>query len=122
MRDADVVRLPDEADEHPATHEDVLARMSDRESVQRGLEGLSPEVRRTFLMVFMEDLTCRETAAELKIPLGTVLSRLDSARRTLRQVMTRDDGAENGERPRDSAFRRPPRNSGDLGREEVRSP
>jgi RNA polymerase sigma-70 factor (ECF subfamily) len=62
-----------------------LQQMAERDALQAALETLSDAVRQTFLMVFAEGLTCRETAAELGIPLGTVLSRVDAARRALRE-------------------------------------
>jgi RNA polymerase sigma-70 factor, ECF subfamily len=69
-----------------------LEKLAAQDYIQAGLRTLSPIIRQTFLMVYMEQLTCRETAETLGIPLGTVLSRLDAARRTLR--------AEMGEKPR----------------------
>jgi RNA polymerase sigma-70 factor (ECF subfamily) len=61
-----------------------LDKMAEQDALQAALNTISPAVRETFLMVFAEGLTCREAAEELHIPLGTVLSRLDSARRALR--------------------------------------
>lgn len=69
-----------------------LEKLATQDQVQAGLRTLSPIIRQTVLMVYMEHLTCRETAEALGIPLGTVLSRLDAARRTLR--------AEMGEKPK----------------------
>jgi RNA polymerase sigma-70 factor (ECF subfamily) len=64
-----------------------LKRLADRDDMQSALASLNPLIRQTLLMVFVEGLTCRETAEALKIPIGTVLSRLDSARRSLRQAL-----------------------------------
>lgn len=64
-----------------------LKRLADQDAMQAALSLLNPAIRQTLLMVFVEGLTCRETAATLKIPIGTVLSRLDSARRSLRQTL-----------------------------------
>jgi RNA polymerase sigma-70 factor (ECF subfamily) len=66
-----------------------LEKLADKDALQAALNELSPAMRETFLMVFAEECSCRETAENLKIPLGTVLSRLDSARRTLRAAMDR---------------------------------
>jgi RNA polymerase sigma-70 factor (ECF subfamily) len=63
---------------------DVLA---EQDAMQTALKGISPIIRETFLMVFAEGKTCRETAQTLGIPLGTVLSRLDSGRRALRMAL-----------------------------------
>lgn len=63
---------------------DLARRLEDREAVQTALSHLSDDLRKTFLMVFEEQRTCRETAQTLGIPIGTVLSRLDRARKALR--------------------------------------
>jgi len=68
---------------------DILA---ERDALQAALNELSPAIRETFLMVFAEECTCRETAQNMQIPLGTVLSRLDSARRTLRKALGEPPG------------------------------
>ncbi len=73
--------------------------MADRETLDAALSVLPPDIRKTFLMVFLENLTCRQTAAELHIPLGTVLSRLDSARKTLRAAINRDESPKTAQSP-----------------------
>lgn len=73
-----------------------LGAMAEQERIQLGLNALSDEQRQTFLMVFMEGLTCREASESLGIPLGTVLSRLDSARRALRVRLGRDEDRASG--------------------------
>ncbi len=75
---------PDAADEHPDTHPPVLAQVAEAEDLQTALNQLSPDCRLVLVMVLMEGRTCQETADELKIPLGTVLSRLHRARTRLR--------------------------------------
>jgi RNA polymerase sigma-70 factor (ECF subfamily) len=64
-----------------------LERLADQDALQAALGVLNPSIRQTLLMVFVEGLTCRETAESLRIPIGTVLSRLDSARRSLRREL-----------------------------------
>jgi RNA polymerase sigma-70 factor (ECF subfamily) len=64
--------------------------MAEQEFVQTALQGLTPEIRETFLMVFMEGLKCREVAEALHIPIGTVLSRLSRARVSLRERLGRE--------------------------------
>ena len=61
--------------------------VAERESLQMALSHLSVDVRETFLMVFMQGFKCREAAEELKVPLGTVLSRLSRAREVLRAAV-----------------------------------
>lgn len=54
------------------------------------LNTLPDELRTTLLLRLYEGLTCREVAAVLEIPLGTVLSRLHTARERLRKELTDD--------------------------------
>lgn len=51
------------------------------------LEALPDELRMTLLLRVYEGLTCREVADVLEIPLGTVLSRLHTARERLRKEL-----------------------------------
>lgn len=88
MRGASIGPLPDHSDDHPAVPvQPPLDALADRDALQSALASLSPQIRETFLMVFAERLTCRETAEALRIPVGTVLSRLDAARRALRPLL-----------------------------------
>ncbi|MGN6366969.1 MAG: RNA polymerase sigma factor [Phycisphaerae bacterium] len=64
-----------------------LESLANQELLQNALNTLAPRIRETFLMVFLEGNTCRETADALNIPLGTVLSRLDRARQLLRAAL-----------------------------------
>jgi len=81
-------RLPEDFDAQPAGSIRMpLEILAEQDAIQAALNELPPAIRETFLMVFSEGQTCREAAAALGIPLGTVLSRLDSARRTLRTAM-----------------------------------
>ena len=61
--------------------------------MQKALNGLSPTIRETFLMVFQEGRTCREVADLLQVPIGTVLSRTDSGRKALRAALGRNGSA-----------------------------
>lgn len=61
--------------------------LAERESLQDALNLLAPEVRETFLMVFLQGYKCREAAADLHVPLGTILSRLSRARAALREAL-----------------------------------
>lgn len=63
------------------------------EEVQRALGGLSDEYRLPVLLFYFEDLSYREIAAELAIPIGTVMSRLSRARMHLREQLVRQESA-----------------------------
>jgi len=65
----------------------ALESLAEKESLQNALNLLSPEIRETFLMVFLQGFKCREAAADLHVPLGTVLSRISRARETLRETL-----------------------------------
>ena len=73
---------------------DVLAKLSNQELLRLALEALNEQYREPFLLVFLEDFTCRETAELLSIPLGTVLSRIHRARQFLRRFLRQLDAAD----------------------------
>jgi RNA polymerase sigma-70 factor (ECF subfamily) len=62
-----------------------------RGDLERALAGLSEGKRLTLLMAEVEGLTCPEIAAALRIPVGTVWTRLHAARRELRQALPEDE-------------------------------
>ena len=53
----------------------------------RAMETLTPEHRQILLLVGVQDMNYREIAAELSIPIGTVMSRLARAREKLRNAL-----------------------------------
>ena len=93
----DQVRRPkmmvmDEGMEHPRDRSrPPLQQLADREALQKALDALDDRFKTVFLMVFLEGLTCRETAEKLELPLGTVLSRIHRARRFLRAQLNGQD-------------------------------
>jgi RNA polymerase sigma-70 factor (ECF subfamily) len=69
---------------------DVRAVASDREKVAllvQRLEDLEPEWREVLVLRFFEDMSYEEIAEALVVPVGTVKSRLNRARRALREAM-----------------------------------
>lgn len=65
---------------------DALARKELRQALSDGLAQLSAEHRGVLVLRELEDLSYEEIAEVLKIPKGTVMSRLFHARRRLRAV------------------------------------
>ncbi len=63
------------------------SRLEQRELLDRALARLDPELRLTFLLRESEGLGYREIAQAIDIPEGTVGSRLNRARRELRQYL-----------------------------------
>jgi RNA polymerase sigma-70 factor (ECF subfamily) len=60
--------------------------------LQRALDQLDERVKVPLLMVFLEGLTCQETADALGLPLGTVLSRIHRGRAALRETLDHSNG------------------------------
>ena len=105
-------RVTDSLDAAPSEHQDAMP-LSDqihdkglppdsrvqsretRETVHRALQKLSPELREAVILRDLQDMDYREIAAVLKVPEGTVKSRINRGRaelarllqRTYRQVM-----------------------------------
>ena len=105
-------RMTDSLDSAPSEHEDALplglqiadsGRPPDaqvqsretREAVHQALQRLSPELREAVILRDLQDMDYREIAGALKVPEGTVKSRINRGRaelarllqRTYRQVM-----------------------------------
>lgn len=64
---------------------DPATDLAERDALQRALDRLDDRYKVVFLLVNVGGLTCEAAAAELNLPLGTVLSRMHRARRQLRQ-------------------------------------
>jgi RNA polymerase sigma-70 factor (ECF subfamily) len=68
----------------------LVAGREAREQLQAGLQKLSPELRETLILRDLEELEYREIAEVLKIPEGTVKSRLNRARAELARAVRKD--------------------------------
>lgn len=80
-------------DERPAAltaADDILVRREQRELAERALNRLEVAKRATFVMFEIESLSCNEIAELMNVPIGTVYSRLHSARRQLEKHLSRD--------------------------------
>lgn len=78
--------LEDLADEALDPEADVLRQVT-HEELARALAALTPEHREVLELAFFQDFSCKEVAAIVGIPLGTVKSRLSYARRILRTTL-----------------------------------
>lgn len=66
------------------TPESILLQRSDWQHVQQALERLPTAYREVLLLCEVEEMSYQEISATLAIPMGTVMSRLSRARKSLR--------------------------------------
>ena len=82
--------IDDEDLELPAasdTPESEMIARTDKQSVQKALERLPVPFREMILLCDVEEMSYREIAETLTIPVGTVMSRLSRARTAMRQLL-----------------------------------
>lgn len=77
------------ADEALDPEADILRRIT-HEEIAKALACLTPEHREVLELAFFQDFSCKEIAAIVGIPLGTVKSRLSYARRALKAALLRN--------------------------------
>jgi len=90
-----------------------------RRDIWRALGRLTPKEREILVLRDYQDLTYAEIAAVLSVPVGTVMSRLHRARRSLRALLEADygprSGADAGRGSQGSTGGRSDRGGGDRG-------
>ncbi len=99
-------RMTDSIDAAPSQHEDtqpLSAQIADpsrppdahvqsretREAVHQALQKLSPELREAVILRDLQDMDYREIAGALKVPEGTVKSRINRGRAELARLLQR---------------------------------
>jgi RNA polymerase sigma-70 factor (ECF subfamily) len=82
----DLEAAGDLADEALDPEADLL-RQTTQEEIMQALACLTPEHREVLELAFFQDFACKEIAAIVGIPLGTVKSRLSYARRALKTAL-----------------------------------
>jgi RNA polymerase sigma-70 factor (ECF subfamily) len=65
------------------TPESILLQRSDEQLVRRAMEQLPVAYREVLLLCEVEEMSYQEISATLAIPMGTVMSRISRARKTL---------------------------------------
>jgi RNA polymerase sigma-70 factor (ECF subfamily) len=78
---ADPVKMNNEA------HDDEFSAFENQDLVNEALQQLDPEFRAVVVLRLIEGYSTEETAKILKIPVGTVLSRLSRAEKKLRNFL-----------------------------------
>ena len=69
------------------TPETILMKRTDSELVQNAIDDLPVHHREILLLCEVEEMSYQEIAETLSIPIGTVMSRLSRARKSLRDVL-----------------------------------
>jgi RNA polymerase sigma-70 factor, ECF subfamily len=69
------------------TPEDTLIRLDNQATLHAALEQLQPQLREALLLCDVEEIKYKDIAVILDVPIGTVMSRISRARRTLRQLL-----------------------------------
>jgi len=69
------------------TPETILMNRSNFQLVQRAIDDLPVHYRETLLLCEVEEMSYREIAEILSIPIGTVMSRLARARKAVRESL-----------------------------------
>ena len=70
-----------------STPEEIIIGKEKEELVRQAVVGLSDKLKPVVLLFYMEDMQVSQIAKIMKIPEGTVLSRLHQARRVLRKKL-----------------------------------
>ena len=98
-RSPDTVPLEDR---HEADHAHdpgiALAEADRRDRLRRAVYALPDPYREVVCLVHLEELTCREAAEVLEVPIGTVKSRMSCALRLLRERLRGSEVLPNDER------------------------
>jgi RNA polymerase sigma-70 factor (ECF subfamily) len=71
----------------PETPETILIDNSQHQLLQAAIEALPVHFREVLLLCEVEEMSYQEIAETLSIPIGTVMSRLSRARKTLRESL-----------------------------------
>ncbi len=69
------------------TPEDTLIRLDNQAGLRAALEQLQPQLREALFLCDVEEIKYKDIAVILDVPIGTVMSRISRARRTLRQLL-----------------------------------
>jgi RNA polymerase sigma-70 factor (ECF subfamily) len=69
------------------TPEDTLIRLDNQAALHAALEQLPQPLREALLLCDVEEIKYKDIALILDLPIGTVMSRISRARRTLRQLL-----------------------------------
>ncbi|RLD88903.1 MAG: hypothetical protein DRJ09_07495 [Bacteroidetes bacterium] len=76
--------------EYQLSGEDITESVDNREVIENALAQLEPEFRSVVVLRLVEGYSTKETAELLKLPLGTVLSRLSRAQNKMKALLKKE--------------------------------
>jgi RNA polymerase sigma-70 factor, ECF subfamily len=85
----DAMPLSDQIEDKGAPPDARVQSLEAREAVHQALQKLSPELREAVILRDLQDMDYREIAAVLKVPEGTVKSRINRGRAELARLLQR---------------------------------
>lgn len=91
--DGEMIEVADDAD----SPQETVERTEQQEAVQEALATLSEEYREVLLLRYMEELDYAEIAEVLKLPSGTVKSRINRAKAALKAALLKSGNIFGGE-------------------------
>ena len=87
--DEDALTLGEQIADQKATPDEVMDTKDTQKMVQQALQKLSPELREAVILRDLQDMDYKEIAAALKVPEGTVKSRINRGRTELARLLSR---------------------------------
>lgn len=85
----DSLTLADQLEDGGSRPDDLQKKRQVQEMVHKGLQKLSPELREALILRDLQDMDYREIAVTLKVPEGTVKSRINRGRAELARLLSR---------------------------------
>ncbi len=85
----DAVPLSDRIEDRGPSADDRIQRRETQEMVQKAIQKLSPELREAVILRDLQDMDYKEIAVALKVPEGTVKSRINRGRMELARLLQR---------------------------------
>ncbi|HET9741759.1 MAG TPA: sigma-70 family RNA polymerase sigma factor [Terriglobales bacterium] len=87
--DEDAPTLAERLEDHAPSAQSVLSSKETQKMVQQALQKVSPDLREAVILRDLQDMDYKEIAATLKVPEGTVKSRINRGRAELARLLSR---------------------------------
>jgi len=85
----DSATLGDRIQDSAPSADDRIQRRETQEMVQKAIQKLSPELREAVILRDLQDMDYKDIASALKVPEGTVKSRINRGRMELAKILSR---------------------------------